>query len=148
MNKSLPYKKQRSGALHLTQKVDYALIILMNLAKNSKESVSIRQIATSSQLSFLFLQKIASILQKNKIITAERGKYGGYKLTKDPNKLTIKEIIEAMEGPIAIIPCLKSFSEPECCRKNKNCEIKSGLQKINQEIEGFLAKKTLSQIIS
>ncbi len=148
MNKSLPYKKQRSGALHLTQKVDYALIILMNLAKNEKQSLSIKQIANSSNLSFLFLQKIARILQQSKIIEAERGKYGGYKLLKNPKKLTIKEIIEATEGPIAIIPCLKSFSEPQCCKKNKNCEIKSGLQKINQEIEKFLAKKTLSQIIS
>lgn len=148
MNKTLPCKKQRSGALHLTQKVDYALIILMSLAKNDEKSLSIKQIAKSSNLSFLFLQKIAGILQQNKIIEAKRGKYGGYKLIKDPKKITIKEIIEAVEGPIAIIPCLKSFSEPQCCKKNKKCEIRLGLQKINQEIENFLAKKTLYQIIA
>lgn len=120
----------------------------MSLVKNDGKSLSIKQIATSSNLSFLFLQKIAGILQQNEMIKAERGKYGGYKLKKNPKKITIKEIIEAVEGPIAIIPCLKSACEPQCCKKNKKCEIKSGLQKINQEIEKFLAKKTLHQIIA
>lgn len=138
--------KQRSGALHLTQKVDYALMLLICLAK-SKESISIKQIADEKNLSFSFLQKIARDLVKANIIKAERGKYGGYKLKKDPRRLTIKEVIIALEGPIAIVPCLsRSIHKPPCF--SKKCEIKLGLKKINNEIEKFLGSKTLNEIIS
>lgn len=144
------YRKQRSGALHLTQKVDYALMLLICLAKDAKkESVSIKQIAEERTLSFSFLQKIAGTLCKANIIEAERGKYGGYKLKKAPAKITILEIIEALEGPVSIVPCLKDCLDgPPCDKKNLNCEVKHGLKKINKDIESFFAKKTLKEIIS
>ncbi|MFH1533625.1 MAG: Rrf2 family transcriptional regulator [Nitrospirota bacterium] len=134
--------KQRSGALHLTQKVDYALILLLHLAK---EKSSIKQIAEKRNLSFSFLQKIAQQLQQKDIIVSQRGKYGGYTLKKDPKKLYIKEVIEALEGPISIVPCLRpSLKKPQCY--NKNCEILLGLRRVNQEIENFLGSKTLYQL--
>jgi Rrf2 family protein len=134
--------KRRSGALHLTQKVDYALILLLHL---TKEKASIKQIAEKRNLSFSFLQKIARQLQQKNIILSERGKYGGYTLKKDPKKLYIKEIIEALEGPISIAPCLNpKLKKPQCY--NKNCEIISGLRRINHEIENFLGSKTLYQL--
>ncbi len=134
--------KQRSGALHLTQKVDYALILLLHL---TKEKSSIKQIAEKRNLSFSFLQKIARQLQQKSIIVSERGKYGGYTLKKDSKKLYIKEIIEALEGPISIVPCLiPGIKKPQCY--NKNCEILSGLRRVNTEIENFLGSKTLYQL--
>lgn len=135
--------KQRSGSLHLTQKVDYALILLLHL---TKEKASIKQIAEKRNLSFSFLQKIARQLQQKNIIASERGKYGGYTLKKDQKKLYIKEVIEALEGPISIAPCLKpGIKKPQCY--NKNCEIISGLRRVNQEIENFLGSKTLYQLL-
>ncbi len=151
MNKSPSiYQKQRSGALHLTQKVDYGLMLLICLAKLKKgESVSIKTIAREKNLSFSFLQKIARIFLTSNIVKAERGKYGGYSLKKNPKKLSLKEIIETLEGPISIIPCLnKALHKPRCYKKGKKCEVHSGLEKINKEIEKFFASKTLHQIIS
>jgi Rrf2 family cysteine metabolism transcriptional repressor len=142
-------QKQRSGALHLTQKVDYGLMLLIHLSKTKKtDSISIKKIAEEKDLSFSFLQKIARILLKSNIIEAQRGKYGGYKLGKDPTKINLAEIIEILEGPIAIVPCLKPSCTPTCWKRNKKCEVKSGLEKINKEIERFFKEKTLAQIIS
>lgn len=144
-----PYKnRQRSGALHLTQKVDYGLIILIFLAKNSESGqLSIKRIADQSHVSFLFLQKIAGLLQKAGLIKAERGKFGGYRLAKNPDQLNLREIIEALEGPIALVPCLKSLDE-QSCKHSTYCSIRPNMAKLNAEIQNNVINKTLSYFIS
>lgn len=137
--------KQRSGALHITQKVDYSIILLSALANSNKNSsISIKNIAKENGLSFSFLQKIAGFLQKANLILAERGKHGGYILLKSPHILTIKEIIEAVEGPIALVPCL---IEKSICDSASTCKLKTGFQKINDEIQKYVLSKTLSNFI-
>lgn len=137
-------KTQSSGALHLTKKIDYGIMLLTYLAKCKKgESVSIKSIAEEKGLSFSFLQKVARLLQKAKFIQAERGKYGGYTVKKDPKKLSIIEIIEAIEGPIAIVPCVK-----ERCARQDCCDIRIGLKRINNDLEAYFKKQTLGKLLS
>ena len=141
-------KQQQSGTLHLTQKTHYGLFLLVAIAKEGKDScISIKTIAKENKIPFPFLQKIASSLQKGGIIEAERGKYGGYKLTKTPSKTTLKEIIETLEGPIALAKCFAPNSKTPC-NKLAGCIIKNGLAKINEEIKDHLLKKTLQHFIS
>jgi len=148
MNKTAthPTKKQSSGALHLTKKVDYGITLLAVLAQAKKEEdkKSIKTIAEEKKMSFSFLQKVARGLQQANYIEAERGKYGGYVLKKNPEKLTLKQIIETLEGPIAIVPCLKNNT---CARKEK-CNIHTGLKLLNDDILKYLEKRTLKQLIS
>lgn len=144
-NKKAACNKQRSGALHLTQKVDYGITLLACLGKNSHKH-SIKKIATETNLSFLFLQKIARSLQQAGIIKAERGKYGGYTLSKTPDELTLKDIIEALEGPIALVPCLKS-NDPHICKHFSYCVTRPTFEKINNELQEHLLKKTLTTFI-
>ena len=134
--------KQRSGALHITQKVDYGIMLLAFLAK-SKDSVSIKKIAENYNLSFLFLQKVAGLLQRSNLIKATRGKYGGYKLMKNPKKIAIKEIIEAIEGNISIVPCLTQKTS-HTCKHRSYCIVRKGFKKINDEIQKQLLNKKLS----
>src|SRR3989338_4476358 len=112
---------QRSGALHITQKVDYGISILTAMGN---KATSIKQIADAQGLPLPFLQKIAGKLQEAQLIKAERVKYGGYRLKKPVGKISMKEVIEALEGPIAIVPCLRK-SEKECKHK-PHCTIHPG----------------------
>jgi Rrf2 family protein len=137
--------KQRSGALHITQKVDYGIILLTALTK-TKNDISIKKIAENYNLSFLFLQKVAGLLQKSNLIKATRGKYGGYKLIKNPKKIAVKEIIEAIEGNIAIVPCLVRKTA-FMCKHKPYCIVRKGFRKINDEIQNQLLNKKLSYFI-
>jgi len=153
MNKKIEtsLRNKTRGALHLTQQVDYGILILATLAKAEKlrseaqkepVSTSIKQIAEENSLSFLFLQKIAQKLSKAKLIASERGKFGGYTLTKKSEKITLKEIIEGLEGKISVVPCLRADTTT-CCKKNKKCAIKAHLSALNKEMENFFLSKTL-----
>lgn len=149
MNKDSAYcsGKQRSGALHLTQKVDYGIMLLTALAKSlENETISLQKIAKENNISFAFLQKIARLLNQAGLIKASRGKFGGYLLAKTANALSIKEIIEALEGEIAIVPCLKK-SQDEKCKHSSYCKVRHSFQKINQEIQAHILTKKLSYFI-
>lgn len=140
--------KQRSGALHLTQKVDYGIILLSALSKRQgKDHLSIKKIAEQGNISFLFLQKIAGLLQKAGIIKAERGKFGGYTLAKNLKDLNLGQIIEALEGPIAIVPCLNPRSAT-ICKRIGHCSVRPGMAKINKEIQNIITTKTLDYFLS
>ncbi|MBI5754260.1 Rrf2 family transcriptional regulator [Candidatus Peregrinibacteria bacterium] len=152
MNTTCPYNsKQRSGALHLTQKVDYGIILLTALARprsgaQVKNQLSIKKIAEENNVSFLFLQKIAGLLQKAGIIKAERGKFGGYKLMKELKDLNLGQIIETLEGPIAIVPCLNPRCKP-ACKRIGHCTVRPSMSKINNEIQNVITGKTLDYFI-
>lgn len=147
MNKILKgCKNHRGGALHLTQKVDYGILLLTSLGKETRKHKSIKKIAEEKNLSFSFLQKIARMLNIANIIKSERGKYGGYKLTKDPKDIPLKQIIEALEGPIAIVPCLKSTKT--CWDCSEGCEVRAGLQELNNEILECFSSKNLDYFLN
>jgi len=138
---------QKSGSLHITKKTEYGLFILATLAKKRKENhISIRTIAKENQIPLPFLQKIANSLQKNGLIKSERGKYGGHMLAKTANKITVREVVEALEGEVAITPCSGKNSKE--CKRAKFCEIKKSMHKINEVIRDHFLSKTIDKIIS
>lgn len=135
-----------AGSLQLTRKTDYALMLLCELAKKDKSStLSITTIAQANQIPLAFLKKIAAELQKGGLITASRGKYGGQTLAKPARKINIKEIVEIMEGKIAICQC--SVNEKSCACSNK-CGIKTKIQQLNEDIKNAFLSKTLDYFIS
>lgn len=138
---------QKSGWLHLSQKIDSGLLLLVELAKidsDSEQPVSLRTIAEKNGLSFFFLQKVAADLRRAKLVTAGRGKHGGYRLARSATDITMKDILEAHEGPLAIMHCLDH--ENSCIRENW-CNVRPGLNFINQTIINTLAATTLADFI-
>ncbi len=137
---------QQSGSFHLTRKTDYGLLLLSALAKKSNQ-ISIKKIATENKIPPSFLQKIAADLQRSHLIKSTRGKYGGHTLAKNPKDITIREVIEALEGPLAISKCTHPMKRGTClCAAN--CHIRGGIGRINAELQAMLMSKTLSQLIS
>lgn len=134
---------QKSGWLHLSQKIDSGLLLLVSLAK-SDETLSLRTIAEEKGLSFFFLQKVAADLRKAGLIESDRGKHGGYRLAQAAEAITMKDILEAHEGPLAIMHCLDH--ENSCIREN-SCNVRPGLNFINQTIINTLAATTLADFL-
>lgn len=145
MNKNAS-RLQQSGSFHLTRKTDYGLLLLSALAKKTAQ-ISIKKIAEENHIPPSFLQKIAAELQRSHLIKSTRGKYGGHTLAKDPKEITLREVIEALEGPLAISKCTHPMKRGTClCAAN--CHIRGGIGRINMELQALLMSKTLSQLIS
>ncbi len=144
----------RHGLFQLSQKVDYGLLLMSELAKNFElemgsiyEPVSLHTIAEEHRMSFFFLQKIANDLRKAGLIESSRGKFGGYILAKNPAEINLREILEALEGPIAMMSCFTHQSDKMQCLRKGHCQVRNGLQLINQLLLDTLQKTTLYNLL-
>jgi len=132
--------------MKISTKSQYGLRALIYLAKSDKKVCPLKEIAEKEAISFDYLEKIISKLQKEGIVMAKRGKNGGYLLASPAKKIKIKNIIDALEGEFVSIKCLsqKSFK----CPKQKNCLAKDFWQTLKKSIDDTLNKITLADLIN
>ena len=107
--------------------------------KKSKGFFSLKNISKKEGIPFDFLEKIMSELEKTKLVKAKKGIQGGYILAKAPQKITAKDIVEALENTTAV-DC--SF-----CGKSRKCLSKNVWKKIDDSISKTLKSITLKSLI-
>lgn len=131
--------------IKISKQVDYAFQLIAELAKLEKSaSLSLKKFSLQSNISFLFLQKIAKSLREAGIINSIKGKNGGYMLVKPIETLNVKEVIEAVEGTYNAVDCAGSS---KCCQKNKECSMKSGFKMITNQINEYFEKLKVTDIL-
>jgi len=140
----------RGGSFHLSQKVDYGLFLLAALAGSTDNAPqSIRTIAKNGKMSFSFLQKVAHILKDAGLVCAVRGKVGGYKLNRPTTIISMKDVIEALDGKITVARCLSTARrESTRCPRQNFCTLRSKLRTMNSEIEDYYISKKLSDFLT
>jgi Rrf2 family protein len=130
--------------VRVSKQIDYTLQLLFALANQKpNQSISLRHISNESSISFLFLQKIAKSLKDASMIEAVRGPQGGYRLIRKPEELTLKEIVEAVEGPFGVTEC---FKHTVPCKLEKTCQSRKALHSFNAHILDYLHKTTLAEL--
>lgn len=140
--------EQKHGFLQFSQKLDYGLFLLIELAKRQNtEPLSLRTVTEEHAMSFFFMQKVAFELRKAGIINADRGKNGGYVLAKPAADVTLKHIIEILEGPVSVVNCLVPQMPSSCSRQTK-CQMRHGLGSVNQAIVDIFTKTTLLHLLN
>lgn len=131
--------------MKISTKGRYGLRILLDLALHEGSSPRmIRDIAESQQISEKYISRLIIELRKAGMVKSVRGAKGGYKLARTPKYLTVLDIVEVMEGPIAIVDCV---AEPNICLRLSACATREIWTKLNNEIRESLAKVTLQDIV-
>ncbi|MCX6782146.1 MAG: Rrf2 family transcriptional regulator [Candidatus Magasanikbacteria bacterium] len=132
--------------LTMRKETDYAIHMLKYLAKQKAGFISLRELASDTDISFLFLQKIARKLRMSRLIKAGAGVSGGYSLNIPAKRISLKMIIETIEGNSAILPCLCVKNTSTCKGSNKKCILKAKLTKMNKKIGDILDKTKLTDL--
>ena len=96
--------------MRITQESDYALRIITTMALHG-DIVGAGAISEKTSVTQRFALKILHKLVKGGIISSFKGTKGGYKLAKEPKDITLKSVIELIDGPIAIARCVDSAEE-------------------------------------
>jgi Rrf2 family transcriptional regulator, iron-sulfur cluster assembly transcription factor len=127
--------------MRATKKTQYALRALIVLARE-KEPLSLRVIAQKESISFDYLEKIFSRLEKRGLVVSKRGAQGGYLLACDIEKLTLKDVFNAVDEPIALVDCLKRN-----CPLDETCKAIKAWKKINRKMEEAFSSVKLSDLL-
>lgn len=105
----------------ISTKGRYAVRILADMAKNGNGGVvPLKEIAVRQDISLKYIERIMSALKEANLVESVHGTCGGYKLTKEPEKYNLWEILVASEGDLAPVACLQSGSVP--CMRSEECK--------------------------
>jgi len=101
--------------MHISQKCQYALRAIFELAKRSGQGwVKIAEIAEAQAIPSRFLEVILSQLKQAGFVSSQRGKHGGYILLCPPGKLTVGEVMRFIQGPMEPVHCVTDSSRDKC----------------------------------
>ncbi len=131
--------------MKFSTKSRYALRLMEQLAHQAKdEYTSLKEISACQSISLKYLEQIVTPLSRAGLVKSVRGSQGGYKLVKEPREYTAGEIIRAIEGPIATIPCLEN--EPNACPRCAECTTLAFWEGMDKLITGYMDGITLEEI--
>ena len=129
--------------LKITDAASLALHAMVLLAATPDEVVSTSDLAVSLRASEAHLSKVLQRLNKAGLVDSVRGPRGGFKLAKDPRKITLLDIYEAMEGPLITSTCL--LGTPMCV--GPTCVLGHLLTNVNAEVKHYLEKTRLNKMV-
>ncbi len=131
--------------MRVTRKSDYGLRALCTLARQyNGEPVSIGQLSAEHKIPEPFLEKIMQELREHGLVEATHGRGGGYLLKKRPSRISLREIVQALDGPIALVTCLDPSLK---CSIEDGCPTSPIWEIINRKLDEYLASLTLSDVL-
>jgi Rrf2 family protein len=123
----------------------YALRMMLDVARHDGHDtpVSLASVADRSGISHGYLEQVALALRNAGLVRGVAGRHGGYRLSSPPEKISIRQIIEATIGPICVVDCIE---EPDACPRADFCECRIVYALINLRIGEVLEEFTLADL--
>ena len=128
----------------ISKQGDYAIRTMLTLGQRHPESISIREIASLQEIPKPFLNKIIQTLAKAGLVETIRGSQGGVKLWLSPRQVTLKTVIEAIDGPIVVNRCLIGS---DVCSRSSFCAAHVVLANARKVFLAELEKTTLAKLV-
>ena len=130
----------------ISTKGRYALHVLIDMAEHRTDGyIPLREIAKRQEISEKYLESIVKTLVKGGVVEGMRGKGGGYRLCKSPDRFTAGDILRLMEGSLAPVACLESGGAP--CSRASECRTLALWAGLNDAINKYLDQYTLADLL-
>ncbi|MEZ5457877.1 MAG: Rrf2 family transcriptional regulator [Steroidobacteraceae bacterium] len=129
--------------MRLTLFTDYALRVLLVLAARRDELVTIAEVSSAFRISETHLMKVANTLAHTGWVETVRGRGGGMRLAADPEKLTLRQIVERLEHDFAVVEC---FGTKNSCALTGGCGVERALGRALRAFLEELHQYTLADL--
>jgi len=131
--------------LRLNRMTDYGIVVLGALAHKQGKVVPTATLAEQTGLNQPTVAKVAKMLLGAGLLETQRGANGGYRLAHDAAAISLVQIIESIEGPIAVNDCVHGAQDP--CAVSNCCFMSGNWNKVNQRVRAALEEMSLADLI-
>ncbi len=121
--------------LKMSRLTDYGTMVLSFLAANPTQMQSASDVSRHTHLALPTVSKLLKLMARAGLVVSARGARGGYQLSRPPDEISAADVIDALEGPVAITQCSGSVGH---CQLEDICGVSSSWQKINVAIRRAL----------
>jgi FeS assembly SUF system regulator len=126
--------------IRISRMADYALLVVLKMCGRD-ELITLDRLCQLTTLSLPTVRKLMRSLTHNNLVESVRGSHGGYKLSNQSDQISIAEVIEAIDGPIALTECVKSDGGD--CELADTCGLQGNWNIVNRLISNALHNVTL-----
>lgn len=132
--------------MKISAKSRYALHLMLELAMLEEgENLSVKSVAESRGISEKYLEQVIPVLVRSGLVGGVRGARGGYHLVKNPEDVTVGQILRTVEGSIAPVSCLDD--EVNQCARCKACVTLDLWAQVDQAISNVVDHVTLADLV-
>jgi len=129
--------------LRISRLTDYGTLLLVHLAAHDDRLCTAGELSSATHVALPTAQKLLKILAKGGLIDSVRGTDGGYVLARPAKDISATQILDVLEGPLAITECSTADSQ---CELEAMCQVGSAWQKINHAIRSTLSDISLVEL--
>ncbi|SEN35091.1 transcriptional regulator, BadM/Rrf2 family [Sphingomonas gellani] len=133
--------------MRLSSLADYAVVMLTALARRAPDGAvrpNATLLAEETGVPLPTAQKLVSRLSAAGLLESARGTGGGFRLARPADAINLADVIEAVEGPIALTTCVDDARHD--CAIDRQCQVKPHWAIVNQAVRGALAEVSLSRL--
>ena len=134
--------------MRFTTKTEYGLVCLLYMTRHGheREVFTVKEIVASEHFSMTYIQQIFHTLCDADIVRAHHGRQGGYSLARPASQITLKEIVEALEGGTFEVFCEPDIRKEIVCTHFNMCGVKPVWQKTKNILDDFFSSVTLEML--
>ena len=129
--------------IRLGRLTDYGIVLMAHLAGAGEGPHAARDLAGETRLPLPAVSKLLKTLAREGLLVSSRGAKGGYQLARPAEEITVPEMIEALEGPIALTDC--AIHEGSCSQEPR-CHVRTPWQHINRAVHEALSRIRLADL--
>ena len=133
--------------MDVSRKTDYALRMISDLVEKPDGALSVRTAARESGVPYSFARSIQRDLATAGLVTNTRGASGGMRLAVDPRETTLLQVVEAVQGPVALSCCLNADGEGGLCPNHEQCRYTSVWCNAERLLRALFSSVTLHQLV-
>jgi FeS assembly SUF system regulator len=131
--------------LRVTKLTDYATVVLTALAARPGTVLSASELAERSGLEIPTVAKVLKPLAQAGLVEGFRGATGGYRLARPAARITLVDIVEALEGPLGMTECSVHAG---ACGIESSCGVRANWRRINDVVADALRRVTLAEMLA
>lgn len=132
--------------MKVSSKGEYALRALIFLGNHQGKVSGIKEISDKTQVSIQYLEQLLLQLKKLGYVTSKRGVKGGYMLQREPEEISLGEVIRDLEGPLSPMGCA-SITKYEPCSLEAGCQLKPLWSLVRDTVAFVLERTTLADLV-
>ena len=137
--------------MKLSKKGEYALRALIDLgiaAEVGRSLVQVSELADKEKIPVKFLEQIMQFLKEQGFVESQRGKFGGYRLSRAAAKITVGSVVRSIDGPLAPIGCVSHTAYEKCsCPDEVHCGLRMLMLDVRNAIAGILDRYSLADVV-
>jgi Rrf2 family transcriptional regulator, cysteine metabolism repressor len=132
--------------MKLSTRSRYGIRMMYELAlKYGQGFIFLKDISYNQDISEKYLGQLIIPLRSSGLVISSRGAHGGYSLAKSPDKITLYDIVNVLEGTTCVVECVK---EPGVCSRVGNCPTRPVWEEFDKTITSFLEGVTLESLVN